>query len=119
MTPAEIEALYRDHARRLAGYLMRATNDPEIAADLTAETFAATLVPLPSPPLSAGAPGSTGSTRTRCQAAAASRCCHRRSAASPNRPAGSGGGQAPTGCQAVFSSVRASRRLSGSSVAAS
>jgi RNA polymerase sigma-70 factor, ECF subfamily len=44
MSPAEIEALYRDHARRLAGYLMRATNDPEVAADLTAETFAAALV---------------------------------------------------------------------------
>ena len=28
-------------------------------------------------------------------------------------------GQAPTGCQAVFSSVRASSRLSGSPVAAS
>jgi RNA polymerase sigma factor (sigma-70 family) len=44
MSPAEIEALYRDHARRLAGYLMRATNDPDVAADLTAETFAAALV---------------------------------------------------------------------------
>ena len=44
MSPAEIEELYRDHARRLAGYLMRATNDPEVAADLTAETFAAALV---------------------------------------------------------------------------
>ncbi len=44
MTPAEIEELYRDHARRLAGYLMRATSDPEVAADLTAETFAAALV---------------------------------------------------------------------------
>jgi RNA polymerase sigma-70 factor (ECF subfamily) len=44
MSPAEIEGLYREHARRLAGYLMRATNDPEVAADLTAETFAAALV---------------------------------------------------------------------------
>src|SRR5918999_4794376 len=44
MSPAEIEELYRDHARRLTGYLMRATNDPEVAADLTAETFAAALV---------------------------------------------------------------------------
>jgi RNA polymerase sigma factor (sigma-70 family) len=44
MTPAEIEELYRDHARRLAGYLMRATNNAEVAADLTAETFAAALV---------------------------------------------------------------------------
>jgi RNA polymerase sigma factor (sigma-70 family) len=44
MSPAEIEDLYREHARRLAGYLMRATRDPEVAADLTAETFAAALV---------------------------------------------------------------------------
>jgi RNA polymerase sigma-70 factor, ECF subfamily len=43
-TPPEIEELYRDHARRLAGYLMRATSDAEVAADLTAETFAAALV---------------------------------------------------------------------------
>lgn len=35
---------YRRHARRLAGYLMRATGDPEAAADLTAETFAAALM---------------------------------------------------------------------------
>ena len=34
---------YRRHARRLAGYLMRATGDAEAAADLTAETFAAAL----------------------------------------------------------------------------
>jgi RNA polymerase sigma factor (sigma-70 family) len=40
----DIEELYRDHARRLAGYLMRATRDAEVAADLTAETFAAALV---------------------------------------------------------------------------
>jgi RNA polymerase sigma-70 factor, ECF subfamily len=44
MSSAEIEELYRDHARRLAGYLMRATTDAEVAADLTAETFAAALV---------------------------------------------------------------------------
>jgi RNA polymerase sigma factor (sigma-70 family) len=44
MSPAEIEELYREHARRLAGYLMRATRDAEVAADLTAETFAAALV---------------------------------------------------------------------------
>jgi RNA polymerase sigma-70 factor, ECF subfamily len=44
MCPAEIEELYRAHARRLAGYLMRATGDAEVAADLTAETFAAALV---------------------------------------------------------------------------
>jgi RNA polymerase sigma factor (sigma-70 family) len=35
--------LYRRHARRIAGYLMRATADAEVAADLTAETFAAAL----------------------------------------------------------------------------
>jgi RNA polymerase sigma factor (sigma-70 family) len=35
---------YRRHARRLAGWLMRATGDAEAAADLTAETFAAALV---------------------------------------------------------------------------
>ena len=34
---------YRRHARRIAGYLMRATRSPEAAADLTAETFAAAL----------------------------------------------------------------------------
>jgi DNA-directed RNA polymerase specialized sigma24 family protein len=44
ISPTEIENLYRDHARRLAGYLMRATRDAEVAADLTAETFAAALV---------------------------------------------------------------------------
>ena len=44
MLPAEIEQLYRGHARRLAGYLMRATGDAEAAADLTAETFAAALL---------------------------------------------------------------------------
>jgi RNA polymerase sigma factor (sigma-70 family) len=44
ISPAEIEELYREHARRLAGFLMRATGNAEIAADLTAETFAAALV---------------------------------------------------------------------------
>jgi DNA-directed RNA polymerase specialized sigma24 family protein len=39
-----VEALYREHARRIAGWLMRATRDAEVAADLTAETFAAALV---------------------------------------------------------------------------
>jgi RNA polymerase sigma factor (sigma-70 family) len=34
---------YRRHARRVAGYLTRATRDAETAADLTAETFAAAL----------------------------------------------------------------------------
>ena len=44
MSPCEIEELYRAHARRIAGYLMRMTGDAEVAADLTAETFAAALV---------------------------------------------------------------------------
>jgi RNA polymerase sigma factor (sigma-70 family) len=53
MTDAELLAedgadafaeFYRRHARRVAGYLMRATRDPEVAADLTAETFAAALI---------------------------------------------------------------------------
>jgi RNA polymerase sigma factor (sigma-70 family) len=44
LSSEEIEQLYRVHARRVAGYLMRATGDPEVAADLTAETFAAALV---------------------------------------------------------------------------
>jgi RNA polymerase sigma factor (sigma-70 family) len=44
MSSADIEELYRSHARRIAGYLMRATGDPEVAADLTAETFAAALL---------------------------------------------------------------------------
>jgi DNA-directed RNA polymerase specialized sigma24 family protein len=35
---------YRRHARRLAGWLMRMTGDAEVAADLTAETFAAAMV---------------------------------------------------------------------------
>jgi RNA polymerase sigma factor (sigma-70 family) len=35
---------YRRHARRLAGWLMRMTGDAEVAADLTAETFAEALV---------------------------------------------------------------------------
>ena len=35
---------YRRNARRVAGYLMRSTGDAEVAADLTAETFAAALI---------------------------------------------------------------------------
>ena len=35
---------YRRHGRRLAGHLVRATGSAEVAADLTAETFAAALV---------------------------------------------------------------------------
>jgi RNA polymerase sigma factor (sigma-70 family) len=44
MSSADIEELYRGHARRIAGYMMRATNDADVAADLTAETFAAALL---------------------------------------------------------------------------
>jgi RNA polymerase sigma factor (sigma-70 family) len=44
MSPDDIEELYLAHARRIAGYLMRATGDAEVAADLTAETFAAALL---------------------------------------------------------------------------
>jgi RNA polymerase sigma factor (sigma-70 family) len=44
MSPDDIEELYLGHARRIAGYLMRATGDAEVAADLTAETFAAALL---------------------------------------------------------------------------
>jgi RNA polymerase sigma factor (sigma-70 family) len=44
MSPDDIEELYVGHARRIAGYLMRATRDAEAAADLTAETFAAALL---------------------------------------------------------------------------
>jgi RNA polymerase sigma factor (sigma-70 family) len=44
MSTADIEELYVDHARRIAGYLMRATGDAEVAADLTAEAFAAALL---------------------------------------------------------------------------
>jgi RNA polymerase sigma factor (sigma-70 family) len=44
MSPADIEELYVGHARRIAGYVMRATGDAEVAADITAETFAAALL---------------------------------------------------------------------------
>lgn len=42
--PDSFAEFYRRHVRRLAGYLMRATGNAEVAADLTAETFAAALV---------------------------------------------------------------------------
>lgn len=42
--PEHFGLFYRRHARAVLGYLMRATRDPEVAADLTAETFAAALV---------------------------------------------------------------------------
>jgi RNA polymerase sigma factor (sigma-70 family) len=35
---------YDRHARRLLGYFARRTGDPEVAADLTAETFASAIV---------------------------------------------------------------------------
>ena len=41
--PAAFERLYRRHAEDLLGFFARRTRDPELAADLTAETFAAAL----------------------------------------------------------------------------
>jgi RNA polymerase sigma factor (sigma-70 family) len=41
--PDAFAEFYRRHARQVAGYLVRATGDAEVAADLTAETFAAAL----------------------------------------------------------------------------
>ena len=35
-------ALYRRHLPRAVSYVIRATGDPEVAADLTAEVFPAT-----------------------------------------------------------------------------
>lgn len=46
-TPTDAEAFsqfYRRHERSVVGYFVRRTRDSEIAADLTAETFAAVLV---------------------------------------------------------------------------
>jgi RNA polymerase sigma factor (sigma-70 family) len=40
---ASFEAFYRRHAERMLGYFARRTRDAELAADLTAETFAAAL----------------------------------------------------------------------------
>jgi RNA polymerase sigma-70 factor, ECF subfamily len=40
---ASFEALYLRYAETLLGYFARRTRDPELAADLTAETFAAAL----------------------------------------------------------------------------
>jgi DNA-directed RNA polymerase specialized sigma24 family protein len=40
---ASFELFYRRHAERMLGHLMRRTRDAELAADLTAETFAAAL----------------------------------------------------------------------------
>ncbi len=41
--PASFELLYLRHVETLLGYFARRTRDPELAADLTAETFAAAL----------------------------------------------------------------------------
>lgn len=41
--PEDFAAFYRRHARWVAGFHMRRVRDPELAADLTAETFAAAL----------------------------------------------------------------------------
>jgi RNA polymerase sigma-70 factor (ECF subfamily) len=41
--PDDFALLYRRHVRGLLGYLLRRTGDPELAADLCAETFAAAL----------------------------------------------------------------------------
>jgi RNA polymerase sigma factor (sigma-70 family) len=41
--PEAFAAFYRRHSVALAGFLLHRTRDPELAADLTAETFAAAL----------------------------------------------------------------------------
>lgn len=43
-TPAAFGEFYDRHARALMGYFVRRTGDPEVAADLTAETFASAIV---------------------------------------------------------------------------
>ena len=43
---AAFEAFYRRHTDAVTGYFMRRTGDPEVAADLMAETFAAALLSL-------------------------------------------------------------------------
>jgi RNA polymerase sigma-70 factor (ECF subfamily) len=42
--PDVFAAFYREHERLLLGFFMRRTGEPELAADLAAETFAAALV---------------------------------------------------------------------------
>lgn len=42
--PAAFGQFYERRVRDVLGYMMRRTNDPEVAADLTAETFAAAIV---------------------------------------------------------------------------
>ena len=44
--PAAFEAFFRRHGDAVLGYFMRRTGDPEVAADLMAETFAAALLGL-------------------------------------------------------------------------
>lgn len=49
-TPRDVEAFalfYRRHERAVLAYFQRRTHDPETAADLTAETFAAALLAAP------------------------------------------------------------------------
>jgi RNA polymerase sigma-70 factor (ECF subfamily) len=49
-TPSDPEAfgmLYARHERAICGYFLRRTRDAELAADLTAETFAAALLAAP------------------------------------------------------------------------
>ena len=43
----DFDALYREQAPAVAGFFLRRVRDPEIAADLTAETFAAALAAAP------------------------------------------------------------------------
>lgn len=40
LTADDVTVLYRDHARRLTGFFVRRTHDPDAAVDLVAETFA-------------------------------------------------------------------------------
>jgi RNA polymerase sigma-70 factor (ECF subfamily) len=42
--PAAFGVFYERHVREVVGYMMRRTGDPEVAADLTGETFAAAIV---------------------------------------------------------------------------
>jgi DNA-directed RNA polymerase specialized sigma24 family protein len=42
--PAAFDVFYRRHERLVLAYLMRRTANPELAADLCAETFAAALL---------------------------------------------------------------------------
>jgi DNA-directed RNA polymerase specialized sigma24 family protein len=42
--PEAFGAFYDRHVRALLGYFARRTRDPEVAADLTAETFASAIV---------------------------------------------------------------------------